>query len=99
MLTIEHEYRIREVLSNAKDKWYFIGEGIGCKSADLEQIENKHHPDKDRCLHEMLKHRINQGGLTHSILCDSLRGPFVGRDDLAQNIERLNLAQQIEGTS
>ncbi len=89
-LTIEHERRIRLVLMNARDKWSFIGEEIGCKSADLEEIGNRYHPNQTMCLHEMLKSRISQGGLTRSILCASLRGPCVERDDLAQNIERLS---------
>ncbi len=75
---------------NARDKWYFIGEGIGCKFADLKEIKDGYHPNQTMCLHEMLKHRISQGGLTRSILCASLRGPCVERDDLAQNIERLS---------
>ena len=78
-------------LVKAKDKYYYIGEGIGVSDEDLREIETSYHSDNVRCLDEILKKRIRQGGLTRSLLCQSLRGVFVGRDDVAQEIEDLEL--------
>ncbi len=39
----------------------------------------------------MLRRRIQQGGLTRSMLCTSLREEFVGRDDVAKEVEALDL--------
>ncbi len=91
ILTMEQEDVILKVLKKARDKSYFIGKGIGLDDADLKEIENSHHPDKIRCLHEMLKLRIQQGGLTRSKLCESLRGELVERNDVALEIEALDL--------
>ena len=78
------------VLIEARDKWYFIGKALGCKDADLDEIDKRHHPDMMRCLYNMLKQRIQQGRLTLPILCDSLRGKLVERSDVADKIENLN---------
>ncbi len=78
-----------EVLKKARDKWYYIGQGIGVEDHDLNEIEKTHSPDRIRCLHEMLQRRIRRGGLTCSMLCTSLRGVFVERDDVAREIEAL----------
>ncbi len=85
---MKHKKKIFKVLNKARDKWYFIGEGLGCESADLKEIEDRYHPDKSRCLDEMLQRRIQGGGLTTSTLCTALRG--VKRDDLAIEIEGLS---------
>ncbi len=82
---------ILKVLKKARDKYYYIGKGIGLDDADLKEIENSHHPDKLRCLDEMLKLRIQKGGLTRSELCESLRGELVERNDVAREIEALDL--------
>ncbi len=82
---------ILNVLVKAKDKYYYIGKGIGVSDEDLGEIEDKYLPDKVRCLDEILKRRIRQGGLTRSLLCQSLRRVLVGRDDVAQKIEALEL--------
>ncbi len=80
-----------EVLNEARDKWYFIGHGLGFTPADLNEIQTKHHSDNTMCLHEMLQRRIQRGGLTRSMLCTSLRQTFVQRDDVAKTIESLTL--------
>ncbi len=80
---------ILEILRKARDKYYYIGQGIGVLDADLKEIEDKYLPDKSRCLDEILKRRIQRGGLTCSLLCQSLRG--AERDDVAQEIEALDL--------
>ncbi len=83
--------KLLAVLKNARDEWYYIGQALGVKDADLDEIDSRHHPNYKRCLHEMLKKRIRQGGLTRSLLCQSLRGELVERDDVAQEIEDLEL--------
>ncbi len=85
---MKHKKRIFKVLNKARDKWYFIGEGLGCQSAELREIEDRYHLDKARCLEEILCRKIQGGGLTTSTLCTALRG--VNRDDLAIEIEGLS---------
>ncbi len=87
-MATKHKKRILKVLDKARGEWYYIGQGLGCESADLKEIEDRHHPDKARCLDEMLESRIQGGGLTTSTLCTALRG--VKRDDLAIEIEGLS---------
>ncbi len=82
--------RIFNVLDKAQDKWYYIGKGLGCESADLKEIEDRYLPDKLRCLDEMLESRIQGGELTTSMLCTALRGKHVNRDDIAKEIGGLS---------
>ncbi len=91
ILTMEQKDVILKVLKKARDKYHYIGKGIGLDDADLKEIENRHHPSQLRCLDEMLKLRKQQGGLTRSKLCESLRGKFVERNDVAREIEALDL--------
>ncbi len=86
-LTMDHERIVLEVLYKARDKWYYIGSGLGINSDDLKEIEDKYHPDNVRCLNEVLKRRIQRGQLTRSMVCSSLRGDLVQRDDVAHEIE------------
>ncbi len=80
-----------EKLNNARSKWYFIGKGIGCKIDDLDEIQGMHLHNNAMCLGAMLVKRIQAGELTRFKLCESLRGIMVQRDDVAQEIEALNL--------
>lgn len=82
-LNVEHTKRVFEVLNKARDDWYFIGGDIGCTSTDLNEIQVKHSFDLRMYLHNVLQIRIHRGGLTRSMLCDSLRKEFIGRDDAA----------------
>ncbi len=84
--------KIFKPLNKAREKWYFIGDGIGCTLSDLKEIRDTHSNDKCMCLLEMLQCRIQQGQLTRSMLCTSLRGDLVNRDDIAQEIEALDLS-------
>ncbi len=77
------------VLDEARQDWYFIGSNLGCKESDLYEIRSRNPSDKRMCLLEMLQRRIQQGGLTRSMLCNSLRGAFVERDDIARKIEEI----------
>ncbi len=89
---MNHKAVLLKKLVKAKDKWYYIGEGIGVEDADRDEIEIKYSGNNMRCLDEVLKFRIRQGGLTRTMLCESLRGEFVGRDDVAQTIEALDIS-------
>ncbi len=80
-----------EILNNARGKLYFIAKEIGVTDADRQDIEEKHPSDKSGRMHEMLTVQIRKGKLTLTLLCKSLRSKNVGRDDLAREIEGLNL--------
>ncbi len=86
---MEDKENIFDKLVKAKAQWYYIGKGIGVEECDLTEIEDSHRSDKVRCLDEVLKRRIQRGGLTLSILCKSLRSKRVERDDVARLIEAL----------
>ncbi len=88
---MDHMDILFKTLQKARYKWHFIGKEIGVADADLQEIEDRYLHDKTRCMNEMLKGRIREGGLTRSMLCQSLRSDLVRRDDLAQEIEGLLL--------
>ncbi len=90
-LTMDHMKMLFETLKKARDKLYFIGKEIGVTDADLQEIEDRHLPDKARCMLEMMKGRLQEGELTLTLLCKSLRSKNVKRDDLALEIEGLHL--------
>ncbi len=90
-ITVDHTMTVFEVLNEARDKWYFIGEGLGLGTADLDEIQAQHHSDKAMCLRKVLQRRIQRGGLTRSLLCTSLRQSIVQRDDVAKTIGSLTL--------
>ncbi len=83
-----HVDTIFPIMKKARDKWHFIGRGIGVEMEDLREIEQNNNRDKTQCLLQMLQNRIEEGGLTRSMLCASLRGDNVRRDDVAQLIEK-----------
>ena len=91
VLTVDHTMRVFKILDKAREDWYFIGDGIGCTPTDLNEIEAKHSSNLRMCLLKMFQRRIQQGGLSRSMLCECLRGEFVGRDDVATEIEALDL--------
>ncbi len=91
---MEHAEELLEILTKARADWYFIGKGLDCKDEDLDAIETKYLNSQDsnlKSLRKMLNDKIKKGGLTRSKLCKSLRGRFVNRDDVAQEIEALHL--------
>ncbi len=87
--TMNHASAVFAVLKDARAKWYFIGKGIGCNVADLNEIQKDSHGDDLMCLHQMLNRRIQRGGLTRSMLCSSLQGEMVENDHAAQGINAL----------
>ncbi len=81
---MDHKKAVLKALCKAREKYYFIGIELGFNSDDLKEIEGTYLPDKLRCLIEVLECRIQRGGLTRSMVCSSLRGEFVQRDDVAK---------------
>ncbi len=89
-LTMNHMNMLFEILKKARDKLYFIAKEIGVTDADRKEVV-KHHSNESVCMYEILKGRIQEGELTLTMLCKSLRSKNVKRDDLALEIEGLNL--------
>ena len=59
----------------------------------LNSIDMKNRGDHERCLLEMLAHRVQVGGrLTWRDLCDCLGSYVVAREDLVYPIERWLMA-------
>ena len=75
------------ILNKARSRWYYIGKGIGCQVYDLDEIEKNHKGNDLKCMEKMLQEKIEKCELTCSLLCHSLRGQFVGRNDVAEEIE------------
>ncbi len=80
-----------KVLKEVRDKWRYIGKGIGVVESDLREIEDKYISDKCMCLQQMMTGRLQRGGLTRAGLSAVLRGEDVQRNDVAQQIDALNL--------
>ena len=76
-------------LHPARDKWEEIGLGLGVKNGTLDSIRKAKNQDCADCLKEMVKHRLcaHEEPLTWRKLCDCLRTPTVGREDLANEVE------------
>lgn len=91
ILRSSHADALLKILKDARESWYFIGEGIDCKQADLREIKSNNNNDKLMCLNSMLRKRLEAGGLTLSKLCESLRGNMVNLGEFADEIEALNL--------
>ncbi len=89
-LTTNHMDMLFEILKKARDQLYFIAKEIGVTDADQEEVV-KHHSNSSECMYKILKGRLQEGELTLTLLCKSLRSKNVGRDDLAREIEGLNL--------
>ena len=80
---------VYEKLYSARTKWFNIGLLLNNDNTTLESIRVRNRDDPDGCLREMLTRRLQAGGpLTWRNLCDSLRSPIVGRDDVAKEIEQ-----------
>ena len=78
-----------ERLHNARTKWEEIGLKLSVPPETLESINLRHKDYHDKCLREMLTWYLEHDGpLTWRDLCDCLRSPSVGRNDVAKVIER-----------
>ena len=71
-------------LYEARGKWFEIGLALKLKFTILKAIEIEQSNNQSDCLREMLAYRIQSGGpLTWTDLCNCLRHPTIGRNDLA----------------
>ncbi len=89
---MNHFSNIFEILKKASKEWYNIGLGLSVEVDDLDQFEDDFPNDNVKCLRKMLTRRIQQGGLTRSLLCESLRRPLVKRSDVADEVHTAKLS-------
>lgn len=88
ILTIADIHRIHEALFPAHTHWFDIGLTLEVDHQTLCGIRKEFSSFRD-CLREMLSCRLMGGGnLTWRILCTCLRNSIVGRNDLANDIEK-----------
>ena len=88
ILTIVDIQRVRIALLPAHTKWFDIGLTLDVDHETLCSIRREYSNDGDR-LREMLSCRLKSGGnLTWTVLCAGLREPTVGRNDVANAIEK-----------
>ncbi|XP_064390076.1 uncharacterized protein LOC135337974 isoform X3 [Halichondria panicea] len=91
VLTMDHFTTIFEILKKTNKEWYNIGLGLNVEMDELEKFEDNFPNDNVKCLRKMLTRRIQQGGLTRSLLCESLRRPLVKRSDVADEVQTAKL--------
>ena len=97
-LTAEDFSIVHEKLYKARTKWHNIGLELGVDFETLESICLKFRDCHDECLKKMLACRLqSHGPLTWRGLCDCLKSERVGRNDVAQEIEKW--LHPVEGTA
>ncbi len=78
--------QVFELLFPARTKWYSLGLALEVNSDTLDSIEENN--PVDICLRKMLKTVLHtKTSLTWSDLCEALRTPTVGRNDVAKDTE------------
>ena len=77
---------VYEKLIQAAGNWLDLGLALGLRHGTLKDIKDEYHRNKD-CLREMIAARLKTGPLTYSEICQSLKSPTVGRNDVAEAIE------------
>ena len=98
-LTIDDLQEVYVQLDDACTKWYNIGLALKLDVTALDKIESSKKDDVSACLREMLKHRLqaDSSPLTWGDLCDSLRCCTVGRNDVAEKIEKWVNSKEVTG--
>ena len=87
-LTIDDLSALNEKLFQARTKWFEIGLSLNVDNETLKSINIRNHENPDKCLIEMLTHRVQAiAPLTWRTVCVCLRSPTVGRNDVAKGIE------------
>ena len=93
LLSLDDLSSVFEKLFKARTKWFEIGMKLTVDIETLNSIKRENQVDSQKCLLEMLAHRLQAGGsLTGRDLCDCLRSPIVGRNDVAYQIEEWLMA-------
>ena len=90
-------FNLFEKLKPCSSKWFDLGLALGLEYNSLKCIEDKYRGDPDTCLREMLAARLTSYDtpLTLCKLCTCLRMSTVGREDLAEEIERDGLGKSL----
>ena len=86
ILTLGDLNSVYKNLIKAAGNWVNLGLDLGLGNGTLDDIKDDYHRNKD-CLREMIAARLKTGPLTYSEICQSLRAPTVGRNDVAEAIE------------
>ncbi len=86
-LTLDELNSVYKNLIKAAGNWFNLGLDLGIGFDILNNISDKHR-DNENCLREMLAVRLKTSTLTYSEICQSLRAPTVGRNDVAEAIEK-----------
>ncbi|XP_064397673.1 uncharacterized protein LOC135344400 isoform X4 [Halichondria panicea] len=83
-------------LHPARTEWFNIGLTLNLPIESLKEIDLLHKQDPKTCLCTMLTRRLDAGPLSWGEVCDCLRYPIVGRNNLAEAIEEWRKAFPIE---
>ena len=86
ILTIDDFSSVYEKLIKAAGEWFNLGLKLKVSPDTLNNISDEHR-DNLTCLRQMLAVRLKTYPLTYSEICQSLRSPTVGRNDVAEAIE------------
>ncbi len=87
VLTIEDARTICEKLRSASSNWFDLGWVFGMNLSQLKKIEDQYTSNKRRLV-EMVGKRLQfEHPMTWPYICECLRRPFVGRNDIAEGIE------------
>ena len=83
--------KVRNVLWDARSKWYDIGVELEFKVGDLDAIKCAHRDDVGQCLTDMIARWLSRNDPKPywTTLCDALLKPAVGRGDITESIQVL----------
>ena len=87
ILTLDDLSPVYDKLIKAAVKWFNLGLKLEVSPDTLINIRDECRDKNHICLREMLIDRLNTATLTYSEICQSLRSPTVGRNDVAEAIE------------
>ena len=88
ILTLSDIQFVYDKLINAARNWLDLGLALGLSYNTLMNIKDDHRDKNQTCLREMIAARMENGPLTYFEICLSLRAPTVGRNDVAEAIEK-----------
>ena len=86
-ITLSDHQEVYEKLDKVSVQWRELGGALELDQGTLSAIEIQ--SPQEHSLYGMLIKRLQSGGpLSWRVLCDCLRSPAVGRDDVAAEIEK-----------
>ena len=77
----------------AKVDWRVLGLLLGVNDEDLENIQQSH-SSENQCQKAMIKCWTSMDWAYWSILVEALRGPVLGEDELAEDLESKHLGNE-----